>query len=66
MEYEKVVTDLINKVNSEPEWLSKFNAAITNRVPVPKHTPHKSTHKIFGKITPHFNKAPWEEQINQL
>ena len=30
MEYEKVVTDLINKVNSEPEWLSKFNAAITS------------------------------------
>jgi hypothetical protein len=33
-------------------------AVASNRVPVPKHTPHKSTHKFFGKITPHFNNAP--------
>lgn len=30
MTYEKVVTELVNKVKSEPEWTSKFDAAIAS------------------------------------
>ena len=30
MTYEKVVTELVNKVDTEPEWTSKFNAAIVS------------------------------------
>jgi len=42
-----------------------FKIKSNNRYPGSKHTPHKSTFKNSVKITPHFSKTPWEEQINQ-